>query len=71
MLKLSLKLGEQLNIGDDIRIIYRSAGTSGIKIVLDVPKEMPIARAGTRPDKADTRYRQDSWNGIEAEKEKG
>jgi sRNA-binding carbon storage regulator CsrA len=44
MLKLTLAQGEQLNIGEDIHVIYKRGSATGIKIVLDVPKEMPITR---------------------------
>jgi hypothetical protein len=61
LLKLSLRPREQLNIGEDVRIIYKKGDSSGIKIVLDVPEGMPVARVGTRPDKPVTEYYQDDW----------
>ena len=63
MLKLSLKPGQQISIGDDIRVIYRRADAKGIKIVLDVPKNIPISRKGMRGDIPEKEYRKESWSG--------
>ena len=61
MLKLSLKPGEQVNIGEGVRVIYRRGDARGIKIVLDAPKEKLITRMGVRSDLPDTEYYRDSW----------
>jgi len=63
MLKLSLKPGEQVNIGEDVRVIYRRASASGIKIILDAPEETLITRTGMRQELPDTEYYRESWRG--------
>jgi len=62
MLKLSLKPGQQIHIGDSIRVIYRHGDVHGIKIVLDAPKDLLITRMGMRSDLPDTEYYRESWN---------
>ena len=61
MLKLSLKPGEQLNIGENVRVTYRTGDGSGIKIFLEAPKDKLITRNGVRSDLPDARYYRDSW----------
>jgi len=63
VLRLSLKPGEQVNIGENIRVIYRRTDQDGIRILLDVPKELPITRKGLRSDISETEYYQDHWSG--------
>ena len=43
MLKLSLKQGEYINIGDNIRVVY-AGGSGNIKLLVDAPREVNIAR---------------------------
>ncbi len=45
MLKLTIKPGEFINIGEDIRVVY-SGGTEGnIHLLIDAPKELNIVRS--------------------------
>ncbi len=59
MLKLSLKQGQYLNIGDDIRVVYLG-GTSTIgRFMIDAPREVNIARSTVEQNperKKDTYY---------------
>ena len=43
MLKLSLKQGEYINIGDNIRVVY-AGGSGNIKLLVDARREVNIAR---------------------------
>ena len=61
MLKLSLKPGEQLNIGGNVRVTYRSGDSSGIKLLLEAPKDKIITRNGVRSDLPDAMYYRESW----------
>ena len=45
MLKLSLKQGQYLNIGDDIRVIYLGGTGSHGRFMIDAPKEVRIVRS--------------------------
>ncbi len=44
MLKLSLKPGESIRIGEDIRVVYAGGSASNIKIMVDAPREYEILR---------------------------
>ena len=44
MLKLSLKQGQYVNIGDDIRVVYVGGSGGQGRLMIDAPKEVPIVR---------------------------
>ena len=45
MLKLTIKPGEFIDIGEDIRVVY-SGGTEGnIHLLIDAPRELNIVRS--------------------------
>ena len=44
MLKLSLKPGEYLMLGDNIKVIFSGGSANNIHLVIDAPKEVAIAR---------------------------
>ena len=59
MLKLSLKEGQYVNIGDDIRIVFAGGTGKHCRLLIDAPKELNIARSNNEPDPAkrkDTYY---------------
>ena len=45
MLKLSLKEGQYVNIGDDIRIVFAGGTGKHCRLLIDAPKELNIARS--------------------------
>lgn len=45
MLKISLKQGEYVNIGDDIRVVYVGKSGKYGSFLIDAPKELAIARS--------------------------
>ena len=45
MLKLSLKQGQYVNIGDDIRVVYVGGSGGQGRLMIDAPKEVPIVRS--------------------------
>ena len=47
MLKLSLKQGEYLNIGDNIRVVYAGGAGNHIRLLVDAPRDVNIARNKT------------------------
>ena len=54
MLKLTIKPGEFINIGKDIRVVY-SGGTDGnIHLLIDAPKELNIVRSKVLSRKKDS-----------------
>ena len=50
MLKLSLKQGQYVNIGDDIRVVYVGGSGNHARLLIDAPRELNIARrkSGTK-----------------------
>ena len=47
MLKLSLKQGQYVNIGDDIRVVYVGGSGNHARLLIDAPRELNIARSTT------------------------
>ncbi len=45
MLKLSVKPGEYVLIGDDIKIVFAGGSSNNIRILVDAPKSYNIARS--------------------------
>ena len=43
MLKLSLKEGEYVNIGDNIRVVYAGGSGKNGRLMIDAPREMNIS----------------------------
>ncbi len=61
MLKISLKPGQYINIGDDIRVVFVGGSGNNIRLLIDAPREIPIARntAERNPErKKDTYYKE-------------
>ena len=60
MLKLSLKQGQYVNIGDDIRVVYVGGSGNHARLLIDAPRELNIARSTTEENPArrrETYYR--------------
>ena len=45
MLKLSLKQGQYLNIGDNIRVVYLGGSGSHGRFMIDAPRDVSIVRS--------------------------
>lgn len=45
MLKLTLKPGEFINIGSDIKIIFSGGSANNIHLLVDAPRKLNIARS--------------------------
>ena len=45
MLKISLKEGQYVNIGDDIRVVYVGGSGNHGRLLIDAPREIRIARS--------------------------
>ena len=46
MLKLTIKPGEYINIGEDIRIVFSGGSATNRHSLVDAPREMDIVRSG-------------------------
>ncbi len=45
MLKLTIKPGEFINIGEDIRVVYSGGSEGNIHLLIDAPRELNIVRS--------------------------
>ena len=45
MLKLSLKPGEYITLGDNIKIVFSGGSANNIHLLVDAPREVNIARS--------------------------
>ena len=45
MLRMSVKNGEYIMIGDDVKIVFLGGGGGQTRIMIDAPKEVNIARS--------------------------
>ncbi len=52
MLKLSLRPGEYVDIGDDVRVIISGKDGNDIHLLIDAPKEKIISRSSARQNRA-------------------
>lgn len=67
MLKISLKEGQYVNIGDDIRVVYVGRSGSNGKLMIKAPKELRISRSVEDVD--GKKYYADPKLSIEAQNE--
>lgn len=59
MLKLTLREGEYVNIGDNIRVVYAGGSGKNGRLMIDVPRDMNISRSNNDPNpekRKDTYY---------------
>ena len=45
MLKLSLRPGENIDIGENVRVIFSGGSANNIHLLVDAPREVNIARS--------------------------
>ena len=45
MLKLTLKPGDFIDIGDEVKVIFSGGSANNIHLLVDAPKNMNIARS--------------------------
>lgn len=45
MLKLSLKPGEYIDIGENVRVIFSGGSANNIHLLVDAPKEIDVTRS--------------------------
>ena len=52
MLKLTLKPGEYINIGENVKVVFSGGSANNIHLLIDAPKEVAIARSSANsPEK--------------------
>ena len=58
MLKLKLKPGEYIRIGEDIRVVYTGGSTGNCKIMVDAPREYEVVRSAAEVDSERSKSKQ-------------
>ena len=58
MLKLTLKPGEFIDIGENIRVIFSGGSANNIHLLVDAPREVNIARSSAGNEKETGYYRE-------------
>ncbi|MCI8488930.1 MAG: carbon storage regulator [Lachnospiraceae bacterium] len=69
MLKLTLKPGEFIGIGNDIRVIFSGGSAGNIHLLIDAPKELNIARSSAGKRTAPSPYYREKGISPEAQRE--
>lgn len=71
MLKISLKPGQYVNIGEDIRVVFAGGSGNNIRLLIDAPREVPIARntAERNPERKKDSYYKENPISEEAQQE--
>ena len=71
MLKLTLKPGEYIDIGDNIKVIFSGGSANNIHLLVDSPRERNIVRSSVKKaagEKVDE-YKKEEGISQEAQKE--
>lgn len=68
MLKLTLRPGEYIDIGENVRVIFSGGSANNIHLLVDAPREVNIARS-TAGRSAQTPYYRDKGISEEARRE--
>ena len=69
MLKLTLKPGEYIDIGKDIRVVFSGGSANNIHLLVDAPRELDIARSNSTTYKKKNQYYAEKPISKEAQKE--
>lgn len=70
MLKLSLRPGEYIDIGENVRVVFSGGSANNIHLLIDAPKEIAIARSGAGESrKPKTKYYKESGISEDAKRE--
>ena len=56
MLKLSLKPGEYIDIGENIRVVFSGGSANNIHLLVDAPREYNIVRSNSMKQKDKKEY---------------
>lgn len=60
MLKLTLKPGEYIAVGNDIKIIFSGGSANNIHLLVDAPRELNIARSSATGQRGKSPYYRES-----------
>jgi carbon storage regulator len=69
MLKLTLKPGDFIDIGNEIKVVFSGGSSNNIHLLVDAPKELNIARSTAGKNKKSSPYYREKGISEEAKKE--
>ena len=69
MLKLTLRPGEFINIGDNIRVVFSGGSANNIHLLVDAPREVNIARSSAGKKNGASPYYREKGISEEARRE--
>lgn len=69
MLKLTLRPGEFIDIGENIRVIFSGGSANNIHLLVDAPRELNIARSSAGNANAPSKYFKEKGISEEAKRE--
>ena len=69
MLKLTLKPGDYIDIGENIRVVFSGGSANNIHLLVDAPREMNIARSSAERKSNRTHYYKEQGISEQAQKE--
>lgn len=56
MLKLTLKPGDFIDIGEDVRVVFSGGSANNIHLLIDAPRDMNIARSTAANNRVPSPY---------------
>lgn len=69
MLKLTLRPGDFIDIGDDVRVVFSGGSANNIHLLVDAPREMNIARSTAASNRRPSPYYKERGISEAAQKE--
>ena len=69
MLKLTLKPGEYINIGENVKVIFSGGSANNIHLLIDAPREVSIERSNAGQGKKMSPYYKEQAISKEAQRE--
>lgn len=69
MLKLTLKPGDFIDIGENIKVIFSGGSANNIHLLVDAPREMNIARSSAGKNAKPSPYYKERGISPEAQRE--
>ena len=69
MLKLTLKPGEYIDIGENIRVVFSGGSANNIHLLIDAPSEVAVQRSSAGAGKGKSTYYKEKGISKEAQRE--
>ena len=69
MLKLTLKPGEYIDIGENVRVVFSGGSANNIHLLINAPKEVPIVRSSAQQNRTASPYYREEGISKSAQRE--